>query len=102
MPERFPRHYWLFHSIWHVFLSVGYYELYRMIEEETSLRQPTQVRLRLDCGSLPACFSLGASSAAAVPMAEPPINSSCLLPCLPCDKALLHTCMQTCVVSNPV
>ena len=90
MPERFPRHYWLFHSLWHVFLSVGYYELYRMIEEETTVRQPAQVSLRLDCGGPPACCSLGASSAAAVPMAEPPVTSSCLLPTWPCNKALLQ------------
>ena len=32
MPEIFPRYYWLFHSLWHVLLAAGYYELYALIE----------------------------------------------------------------------
>ena len=35
MPEVFPRHYWLFHSIWHCCLAAGYYELYALIEEDS-------------------------------------------------------------------
>ena len=35
MPELFPRHYWLFHSLWHVLLAAGYYELYALIEAES-------------------------------------------------------------------
>ncbi|CAL8465576.1 g5112 [Coccomyxa elongata] len=34
MPELFPRHYWLFHSLWHAFLGAGYYELYAMLEDQ--------------------------------------------------------------------
>lgn len=35
MPELFPRHYWLFHSLWHVLLAAGYYQLYALIEAES-------------------------------------------------------------------
>lgn len=35
MPEVFPRHYWLFHSLWHVLLAAGYYQLYALIEAES-------------------------------------------------------------------
>lgn len=35
MPELFPRHYWLFHSLWHAFLGAGYYELYAMLEHQS-------------------------------------------------------------------
>ena len=35
MPELFPRHYWLFHSLWHVLLAAGYYQLYALIETES-------------------------------------------------------------------
>ena len=39
MPEIFPRHYWLFHSIWHVCLAAGYYELYALIEQDSQKGQ---------------------------------------------------------------
>ena len=35
MPELFPRYYWLFHSLWHVLLAAGYYQLYALIEAES-------------------------------------------------------------------
>jgi hypothetical protein len=28
-PHAMPDHYWFWHSAWHVFLGVGYFELYR-------------------------------------------------------------------------
>lgn len=36
MPEIFPKHYWLFHSLWHVLLAAGYYELYALIEFDSN------------------------------------------------------------------
>lgn len=36
MPEIFPKHYWLFHSLWHVLLAAGYYELYSLIEFDSN------------------------------------------------------------------
>lgn len=42
MPEVFPRHYWLFHSIWHVCLAAGYYELYALIEQDSHKGQTVQ------------------------------------------------------------
>ena len=36
MPEIFPKHYWLFHSLWHVLLAAGYYELYALIELDSN------------------------------------------------------------------
>lgn len=36
MPEIFPKHYWLFHSLWHVLLAAGYYELYVLIEFDSN------------------------------------------------------------------
>ena len=35
MPELFPRHYWLFHSLWHVLLAAGYYQLYALLEADS-------------------------------------------------------------------
>ena len=36
MPELFPNHYWFFHSLWHLALAGGYYELYALIEYDTN------------------------------------------------------------------
>lgn len=36
MPEIFPKLYWLFHSLWHVLLAAGYYELYALIELDSN------------------------------------------------------------------
>ena len=44
MPEFFPKHYWLFHSLWHVCLAAGYYELYSLIECENSSRRQNSLR----------------------------------------------------------
>lgn len=44
MPEIFPNHYWLFHSLWHVFLAAGYYELYALIEQDRLTAQKTPAK----------------------------------------------------------
>lgn len=32
MPKKMPHLYWFWHSMWHVFMGLGYYELYSTIE----------------------------------------------------------------------
>lgn len=32
LPELLPRHYWLFHTLWHIFLARGYQLLYQQLE----------------------------------------------------------------------
>ena len=36
MPDIFPNHYWFFHSLWHLALAGGYYELYALIEYDSN------------------------------------------------------------------
>ena len=36
MPDKFPNHYWLFHSVGHTLLAAGYYILYMLIEHEVN------------------------------------------------------------------
>lgn len=55
MPEIFPKHYWLFHSLWHVLLAAGYYELYALIEFDSNTvykkaQQHTRLRAKKQTG----------------------------------------------------
>ncbi|KAJ9519818.1 hypothetical protein QJQ45_013484 [Haematococcus lacustris] len=47
MPTLRPQAYWLWHSLWHVFMGVGYWELYRQIEG-LAVKAPGSTRLKVD------------------------------------------------------
>lgn len=40
LPELVPQLYWLFHSLWHVFMAAGVFEVYMQLSGVTGLKQP--------------------------------------------------------------
>lgn len=49
-PNKFPQQYWLWHSLWHVFMSIGYFYLYCRAPLELGAQPKTRVVGRIDEG----------------------------------------------------
>lgn len=50
MPQRMPHQYWLWHSLWHLLLGVGYYELYAQLMELGSAAAAAATASPDECG----------------------------------------------------
>ncbi|KAK9805472.1 hypothetical protein WJX72_000199 [[Myrmecia] bisecta] len=44
MPELYPCQYWFYHSLWHVLLGLGYFELYCMLEGQDAIHAALKSR----------------------------------------------------------
>ena len=40
LPELVPEMYWLFHSLWHIFMSAGLFEVYLELSSVEGLKKP--------------------------------------------------------------
>lgn len=40
LPELVPEMYWLFHSLWHIFMAAGIFEVYLELSSVEGLKKP--------------------------------------------------------------